>query len=168
MKLILKIAGFGMLLSTSACQHAGPESPPPANIPFAGLAGTNWRLVEFQSMDDAQGTKRPDDPNKYTITFHNDGSLTGRLDCNRAVGPWRNDIANATGGSLSMGPLGVTKAFCPEPSMGEFLERQLGYVRSFTITGERLNMALMADGGIIVWEPMPYGSGSADPSAPKP
>jgi heat shock protein HslJ len=131
----------------AACQHTAPEAPG-RNIPFAGLGGTSWRMIAFQSMDDAQGTTRPDDPDKYTITFNRDGSLAARFDCNRGVGPWRNDIAHATGGTLSIGPLAVTKALCPEPSMDEFLERQLGYVRSFTISEGRLHMALMADGGM--------------------
>ncbi|WP_417611617.1 META domain-containing protein [Parasphingorhabdus sp.] len=152
MSLVFYTSALAML---SACKTMAPEAPA-ANMPFSGLEGTNWRLVEFQSMDDAQGATRPDDSDKYTITFHNDGSLSARFDCNRGMGPWRNDIANATGGTLAIGPLGVTKALCPEPSMGEMLERQLGYVRSFTITENRLNMALMADGGIIVWEPKPY------------
>ncbi|WP_296679396.1 META domain-containing protein [Novosphingobium sp.] len=165
-RLVDLLAVLPILAMLPSCQHSAPARP--ANVPFAGLDGTNWRLVEFQSMDDSQGTKRPDDPNKYTIAFHNDGSLSARLDCNRGVGPWRNDIANAAGGSLSIGPLGVTKAFCPGPSMGEFLERQFGDVRSFTIRDGRLNMALMADGGIIVWEPEPYPSGSKNPSAPRP
>ena len=72
------------------------------------------------------------------------------------MGPWQNDIANATGGTLSIGPLAVTKAFCPEPSMGEMIERNLGYVRSFTVENDRLYMSLMADGGIIVWQAKPY------------
>lgn len=152
MALVVSVPALVML---PACQTMEPEAPAP-NIPFSGLEGTHWRLVEFRSMDDAQGITRPDDPDKYSIIFHNDGSVSARLDCNRGVGTWRNDIANATGGTLSIGPLGVTRALCPEPSMGEKLERQLGEVRSFTIADNRLNMALMADGGIIVWEPKPY------------
>ena len=156
MKLLIPMVIFiPALVMLPACQTMEPAVPV-ANIPFSGLEGTNWRLVEFQSMDDTQGTTRPDDPDKYTITFNNDGSLSARFDCNRGIGPWRNDISNATGGTLSIGPLGVTKALCPDPSMGEMLERQLRYVRSFTITENRLNMVLMADGGIIVWEPKPY------------
>jgi heat shock protein HslJ len=105
-------------------------------------------------MDDAQGTTRPDDPDKYTITFNMDGSLAARLDCNRGVGPWRNEVVESSGGSLVIGPLAVTRALCPAPSMGEMLERNLGYVRAFIIEGGRLHMALIADGGIIVWEPV--------------
>ncbi len=105
-------------------------------------------------MNDAQGSVRPDDRSKYTLTFGENGQLSARLDCNRGAGTWRNEISNATGGTLAVGPMAVTKALCPAPTIGELIERQLPYVRSFTIRDGRLNMALMADGGIIVWEPV--------------
>ena len=47
------------------------------------LAGTNWRLVEFQSMDDATGKIRPDDPSLYTMRLNADGTVNMRLNCNR-------------------------------------------------------------------------------------
>jgi heat shock protein HslJ len=121
-------------------------------VVFKELGGTSWQLVEFQSMDDAQGVSKPADPSKYTITFGKDGRLSAQLDCNRGMGSWKNEISNATGGSLEIGPLGMTKMLCPPPSMGDRLASQLGYVRSFTIADGKLNMALMADGGIIVWK----------------
>jgi hypothetical protein len=40
------------------------------------LAGTAWRLVETQSMDDASGIKRPDDRNKYALQLRPDGTVT--------------------------------------------------------------------------------------------
>lgn len=157
MKAVLHVAGGMMAITLAGCatysdQGSGPP-PPPDNVPFSSLEGTNWQLVEFQSMDDRQGITRPDDPAKYTLSFNADGRLAVRLDCNRGMGPWKNEIANATGGSLEIGPLAVTKALCPEPTMGEFLERQIGYVRSFMLRDGRMYMSLMADGGIIVWEP---------------
>jgi hypothetical protein len=119
--------------------------------PATGLGGTRWQLVEFQSMDDAQGTTRPADPSRYTISFSTDGSVSAQLDCNRALGSW-NGSDTGSGGELAIGPLATTKMLCPPPSMGESLEKRLGYVRSYRIVDGRLAMALMADGGIIVWE----------------
>jgi len=154
---VLSLVGAALALlasiSLAACgtMSAGDTS---ASQPFTGLGGTSWRLVEFQSMDDAQGITRPDDPNKYTITFNEDGTLAIRLDCNRGFGSWQSASPSAAGGALSFGPLGVTRAMCPEPSMDDLLANQLDYVRSFVIANGQLNMALMADGGIIVWEPI--------------
>jgi heat shock protein HslJ len=146
------VAGFA-LAGLVACQPKAVATAA-GNSSFAGLGGTSWQLVEIQSMDDSQGITRPDDGSKYTISFEKDGRVAARLDCNRGIGPWKNDIANAMGGSLEIGPLAVTKALCPPPTLGETLEMQLGYVRSFTIRDGRMYLSLMADGGILVWEPM--------------
>ena len=135
----------------SACHNAAVQPGSAGTVVSAGLNDTQWQLVEFQSMDDSQGISRPNDPAKYTISFGSSGRVWARLDCNRASGPWR---ADAAGGMLTIGPLASTKALCPKPSIGEFLKAQLGYVRSYTMSQGRLNMALMADGGILVWEPI--------------
>lgn len=143
----------GLLIHLAGCQSPQPD-PPVGSLVFAGLGGTSWRLTEFQSMDDSQGTTRMADPSKYTITFDPNGSVAVRFDCNRGMGTWRNPIANATGGTLEFGRMAVTKAYCPPPSYGEKLEQHLRYVRSFVIRDGRLTMSLMADGGILVWEPV--------------
>jgi hypothetical protein len=49
-------------------QPADSSQPAPA-----GLAGTSWRLVKFQSSDES--VLKPDDKSKYTITFAPDGKL---------------------------------------------------------------------------------------------
>ncbi len=151
------LAALLLASALAACQTPA-EKQPVGNVVFAGLGGTNWRLVEIQSMDDSQGTTRPDDPAKYTIAFGNNGSASARFDCNRGLGSWKNDIANASGGSLEFGLMAVTRAYCPPPSLGEKLELHLRYVRSFMIREGRLYMSLMADGGILVWEPTHDGN----------
>lgn len=105
-------------------------------------------------MDDAQGTSRPAVAANYTITFKPDGRVAARLDCNRATGTWKASSTGADGGSLSLGPLAMTRAFCPPPSIGDLLAKELGYVRSYRMVEGKLAMALMADAGIIVWEPI--------------
>jgi heat shock protein HslJ len=153
MKISYVTSAIAISLLATGCAPKSAEMADTDNSPiFKELAGTSWQLVEFQSMDDAQGIIKPSDPTKYTITFERGGRLSTQLDCNRGTGSWKNDISNATGGSLEIGPLGVTKMLCPQPSIGEMLANQLGYVRSFTIADGRLNMALMADGGIIIWK----------------
>ena len=119
-----------------------------------GLSGTRWRLVEFESMDDATGTTRPEDPADYTLAFDADGTVAMRLDCNRGTGPW-SATPGETGqtGSLTIGPLAVTRALCPPPSMGEQIARDMDYVRGYMLRDGRLSLSLMADGGIYLWEP---------------
>lgn len=136
----------------AACQPT-KDARPSSNSPSIGLAGTSWQLVEIQSMDDAQGVTKPADPTRYTISFGHDGKLLAQLDCNRGTGPWKASDAASAQGSLELGPLATTKMMCPPPSIGNKLASNLGYVRSFMMKDGRLYLSLMADGGILVWEP---------------
>lgn len=121
--------------------------------PSVSLAGTSWRLIEMQSMDDAQGTTRADDPERYTITFADDGTAYMKLDCNRGRSSYETASTGPDQGSLTFGDIASTMAIRPPDSLSERLGQQLRFVRSYIMRGGRLNMALMADGGILVWEP---------------
>jgi len=117
------------------------------------LAGTKWRLVEFQSMSDAIGEIRPKNPSDYTLTLGSDGRATMRLDCNRATGSWSAEVSSdGYSGTFSLGPLAATNAVCPAPSMGEQIARDAPYVRGFLLRDNRLYLSLLADGGIYAWQ----------------
>ena len=133
----------------AAGARAGSASP--ANRP---LSGTDWRLVEIQSMDDVTGTKRPDDRAKYTMHLGDDGTVTMQLNCNRATGTWTSEPASdGTSGRFGFGPLAGTRALCPPPSLDEHITAQAPQVRGYLLKNGRLHLSLMADGGILVWEP---------------
>ena len=107
-------------------------------------------------MDDAVGTTRPGDPTQYTLAFAADGTVAMRLDCNRGTARWSATPASSPGsGQLRIGPLAVTGAICPPPSLGERIARDMDYVRSYLVKDGRLHLSLMADGGIYVWERAP-------------
>ncbi len=136
----------------------------PADTP---LAGTSWRLVEFQSMDDTQGTTRPADPSLYTMQFKADGTVVMRLNCNRANGTWSAEPAgDGKSGRLEFGPLAMTRALCPPPSMGESIAAHTGYIRSYLLQDGRLFLSLMADGGIYVWQEDPAKSPEGSVAGP--
>jgi hypothetical protein len=69
----------------------GGETAATLETRVAGLAGTAWRLVEIQSMDDAIGTKRPDNSSLYTMRLGADGTATFRMSGNRAAGALERD-----------------------------------------------------------------------------
>lgn len=118
------------------------------------LLGTDWRLVEFQSMDDATGTIRPTDRTLYTMRLNRDGTVTMRLDCNRTKGKWSSTPASdGTSGRFEFGPLASTKALCPPPRLDEKVVADTQYIRNYLLKDGRLYLTLMADGGIYVWEP---------------
>lgn len=117
------------------------------------LAGTQWRLVEFQSMDDAQGVQRPRDASRYTMQLNADGTVHMRLDCNNANGTWKLKASvDRSNGSFEFGSLATTRAFCPPPSMGQLVASQSKWVRGYLFKDGKLYLSLMADGGIFVWE----------------
>jgi heat shock protein HslJ len=116
-----------------------------------GLAGTRWRLIRFQSSDDAIGSVVPPDPDRYTLEFLAEGRYAMRLDCNRANGRWTATRAGADGGRLTLGPGAMTRAACPPGSLDTKIAADLGRVRSYTLRGDVLGLALEADAGVYEW-----------------
>ena len=142
---------FWVLASLALASASGQESEL-----ARGLADTEWRLVEIQSMDDAIGTTQPDDPSLYTMRLDRDGKVSMRLNCNRASGTWTSEASgDGSSGRFELGPLAMTRAMCPPPSLDETISSQAAYLRSFLLKDGRLYLSLMADGGIFVWEPLP-------------
>lgn len=163
----LTFAVLFLAFSLLACGEQGEEAPPPSGhqaaetpggapeTPVIPLANTEWRLVEIQSMDDGQGTTRPEDPSVFTMRLNEDGSVNLRLDCNRANGSWSAEMGpSGSGGTFEFGPLAGTRALCPPPNLDEQILGQAPYIRSFLLEDGMLYLSLMADGGIWAWEPL--------------
>jgi predicted O-methyltransferase YrrM/heat shock protein HslJ len=151
--------------------------PPPASpdatsqtapaAPANALAGTTWRFVEFQSMDDATGTTRPSEPSLYTMQLSADGSVAMRLNCNRATGTWKVEpSADPSNGRFEFGLLATTRALCPPPSLDEQLAAHAEHVRGYLLKDGRLYLSLMADAGILVWEPQTDAVGDGRDEVP--
>lgn len=140
------------MLLLAGCVHTSPQV---GREPTAfELAGTRWRLVDFQSMDDAQGRRAPAGRDRYVVAFGADGRASLQIDCNRGSATWRAEPSGDRG-SLTFGEVATTRMACPPPTLVPLLEAQLPYVRSYVHTEGRLHMSLMADGGILTWEPAP-------------
>jgi para-nitrobenzyl esterase len=135
----------GGLLLPIAC---GVGAPAPPRNAVAGLGGTSWQLVKFQSSDDT--TLTPDDPAKYTIAFGVDGSVSARIDCNHGRGAWKSSGSN----QLRFGPLALTRAICPPGSIHDRIVKDWKFVRSYILKDGHLFLALMADAGIYEFAPI--------------
>ncbi len=117
------------------------------------LAGTSWRLLGFESMDDAIGLARPHDSSNYIMRLNRDGTVTLRLNCNFASGTWSAEpSADGVSGRFEFGPLAATGAPCSPPSMGQSIAALAEFVRSYLLKEGMLYLSLMADGGIYAWE----------------
>ena len=120
--------------------------------PFT-LAGTSWRLVSIQSMDDAQGTTPVPDPAKFTVAFGKDGQASFQLDCNRGSGTYQaSPSSDGVSGSLTFGPIAATMMMCPQPSLDQPVSLALSHVRGYLYKDEQLHLSQQADGGILSWE----------------
>ncbi len=126
------------------------------------LAGTSWRLVQFQAADDF--TIPADDKDRYTLTFSPEGHLSARIDCNRGSGTWTSDAP----GQLRIGPLAITRAMCPSTPLNKRLPRDFDFVRSYVLKDGHLFLSLQADGGIYEFEPNDTTSSSSSPSSASP
>ncbi|MEQ1551205.1 META domain-containing protein [Sphingorhabdus sp.] len=154
----LSLALLGALLLVGCAPYADDAKAPAGAVAppvTRGLPGTSWRLVQFQSSDDNIGIKIPPNPEQYVLTFASDGSLSAQLDCNRLAGKWEAQPSSPTGGGLLISGGAMTRAMCQPGAMDSTIARDIGYIRSYTIRGTTLSLALQADAGIYTWEAVP-------------
>jgi heat shock protein HslJ len=120
------------------------------------LEGTSWRLLQIESMDDAQGVTPIADPDAVTVSFGEDGTAAFQLDCNSGSGSFSAEpTGDGATGSLTFGPIATTLMGCPEPSPAPDIGAALPHVRGYTFKDDQLHMSLMADGGILSWAALP-------------
>lgn len=145
-------AYLGLAITVTACASAADNA---STDRFGDLSGTRWRLVEFESSDDAIGVQRPDDPDSYILELHPDGTAAMQLNCNRASGSWTAEPTDGESGTFTFGTMAVTQALCAPPSMDEDIARHVEFIRGYVVRDGRLYLSLMADGGIYAWERIP-------------
>jgi heat shock protein HslJ len=119
------------------------------------IVGTTWQLLQIESMTSEQPSTNIADPTKYTVMFGDDGQAVFQIDCNRGSGTFQIVAAADDSGGLTFGPIAVTRMFCPQPSDDTKVAAALGYVRSYLLSNGKLYLSLLADSGIMHWEPLP-------------
>lgn len=144
------VVGLGTVVGLGAvgCDAAAAADP---------LVGTTWQLLEIESMTSEQPSTNITDPTKYTVMFGDDGQAVFQIDCNRGSGTFQTAAAADDSGSLTFGPIALTRMFCPQPSDDTKVATALGYVRSYLLSNGQLHLSLLADSGIMHWEPLPKG-----------
>lgn len=131
------------LLSACASQSQDASF---ANLPR--LLGTEWKLVQIQSMNDDVFT--PLVTEVYVIEFLPEGRVALHVDCNRGQGSWEQE-----GLQLIFSEIAVTRAMCRPQSLEYRFLQDLRSVRSFVIEDGHLFLATFADGAILKLEPAP-------------
>ena len=133
------------MLAAAGCGTAGASDP---------LTGTSWQLLSIESMAPGEqpGTVIAD-PSKYTVSFGDDGRAVFTVDCNRGNSSWQAEVSGMDSGTLTFGPIALTRMFCPQPSADTEVTAALGRVRGFLISDEKLHLSLEADSGVMHWQP---------------
>lgn len=125
---------------------AQPTAEPtaqPTLQPGADLIGT-WKWTGATMND---GTKyTPSNPNQYTVTFQESGTLTVNADCNTGNGTYTTN-----GSSLSISIPVMTQALCPPESLSTEFVQLLTRSGSYVVQGSTLRIDLQADSGTMTF-----------------
>ncbi len=110
----------------------------------AKLAGATWQLATVYEASGSQTAIA--DPENYTITFGEDGTMAIQADCNQASA----EYTLGTAGALTITPGPATLAACPEGSLSEEYLQWLGSATSFQIAGKQLVVSTDPESGVLV------------------
>lgn len=140
-----------LLLLGAGCHRApAAQSVPPVTYspdPMT-LKGQPW----VWQVTDADGTATvPRQRYAFSVTFGDDGKVTGTTDCNSFFGTYE---AGADGTLTFLGPFGMTKKFCADAQEDDFM-RQLGAATSFGIDADHRALSLKGDGMSMLFVPLP-------------
>lgn len=108
------------------------------------LTGVVWQWSVAQMSDGSDIV--PSDPTKFYLSFAQDGSVTGQIDCNRALGSYTSD-----GVQIDL-RLATTLMYCGDESQDATYAQLLDQVTSYVIRDGKLALALPMDGGIVIFD----------------
>jgi heat shock protein HslJ len=155
-----------ILITLPLVAACAPITPPPVmNAPAAhdasatdSLTAPPWQWVAFTSPVEQVDV---DTPERYLLTFGEDGIVEIVADCNTAIGSYGVDSLD--GGSLAIDVAPRTTDACGEGSRGEqFLKLLSGAARYF-FEDDRLYIDLMANSGTLIFAAVEGEAGAAAP-----
>lgn len=109
------LATLGVVLLVTACMQAA--TPTPADT----ITGIIWQWTSLTNRTTGETTTVPN-PESYTITFNNDGTLNGQVDCNTFNGTY----SQGKDFTITLGA--TTMAYCGEASLNQQYLTLLGSI----------------------------------------
>jgi heat shock protein HslJ len=110
-----------VLIVAAACYPPATPVPPAAPAPSNTITNTVWQWANVTNQTTRETTEVPS-PQDYTITFRDDGTLSGQADCNNFTGTYSQDA----GFSITLGAM--TMAACGDASLDQQYLQLLGAV----------------------------------------
>ncbi len=126
----------------------------------SSLTDNPWQWVAFTDPMQQFDVQNPEN---YTLTFQDDGTVNIKADCNSAMGAYTVDGSSIT---IEVGPM--TKAACPPESHSDDFVKYLDFAAIYFFEDGDLFIDLFADGGTMRFSPAVEMSDSAeafDPNA---
>lgn len=158
----LLISGNTLTLSSAAAGvelvlTTGAVGPTPTAVAPAPFVGTTWGLVDLDgtAVDPAAG---------ISVTFGDDGSVSGFGGCNQLFGSYTTD-----GSALTVADLAATRKFCGQDVMDQESEliTSLGNAESLAIAGDTLTIDA-SDGSSLTFKAGAAGPVPTEPPPPTP
>jgi heat shock protein HslJ len=135
------LAALALVSSTPVFAQEGTPTASPDLTSFV------WELIEVQTGPNA--SDKPVDPSKYTVSFHDDGTVTIVADCNTALGTYTIDGSDM---DVEVGPM--TLVMCSEDSLSNKWIDDIDQAVSFSINDRgELSLNLPMDGGFVRLQP---------------
>ena len=144
------------LLLFAAC---APIAAPADDASAASrLTAQPWQWVAYTSPVEEFDVETPE---RYQLTFGEDGIVEIVADCNRAIASYGLLDEDTGGLTIPVGPM--TAAACPPDSRSDQFVALLGGAARYFFEGDKLFIDLMADGGTLAFAP---GRAESDTAAP--
>lgn len=125
-------------LALAACSGGGSGS--------SGLTGVVWQWTSMEETMPASQNVVPD-PENYTLTFNDDGTIDVKADCNMGSGSYTQD-----GSSLTISVQTMTMAYCGDESADQVYLGALAKVASYDIQAGELTLTFADDAGQMHFE----------------
>lgn len=111
------------------------------------LVDIEWQWKKTSYSNDTEAV--PGNPERYSITFREEGSFFGLADCNRIRGSY-----SLSGGQIVIGPITSTRAMCPPDSLDRVFLKDLERAVIIFFKGDRLYIDLKLHSGTMVFLPV--------------
>ena len=109
LSLLLVCLSFVLMIG-AACVPVTPV--PPAATPANPITNIVWQWTSLTNQPTGETTEVPN-PQDYTITFRDDGTLSGQADCNTFTGTYSQEA----GFAITLGAM--TMAACGDDSLDQ-------------------------------------------------
>jgi heat shock protein HslJ len=136
---LLALACLSIVLVVAVACVPPPTPVPAAATPSNTITNIVWQWTSVTNRSTGETSEVPN-PQDYTITFRDDGTLSGKADCNNFSGTYSQE----SGFSINLGP--STMAYCGETSLDQQYLQLLGSIAAGGPDGAG-NLALETAGG---------------------